>query len=113
MGKKKKDLNRWRVLCLQTERLNIVKKSILSKLNYRLSAFSIKSQQDFLVNTDQLIVKFIKQRKKNEQKIFKKDKFGKSHYSDFRTVAVFSERTDTYINNGTEDRDQKNKLIYI
>lgn len=46
--KKKKDLNRWRdILCLQTERLNIVKKSILSKLNYRLSAFSIKIPAGF------------------------------------------------------------------
>ena len=85
--------------------------SILSKLSYRLSALSI-NQQDFFVNTDQLIVKFIKQRKKNRQKFFlKKNKFGEITVCDFKIVR-FSMKGQIYTSM-EQKTETKNKFIYI
>ena len=66
----------------------------------------------FFVNTDQLIVKFIKQRKKNRQKFFlKKNKFGEITVRDFKIV-WFSVKGQIYTSM-EQKTETKNKFIYI
>ena len=56
----KEDLNKWRgMVCSWTERVNIVKMSILPKLICRSNIIPLKILARFLVDIDKIILNFI------------------------------------------------------
>jgi hypothetical protein len=63
----KEDLKRWKDLPW-IDRINIVKMAILLKAVYRFSAIPIKIQNQFFIELERAILKFIWHSKKKEKK---------------------------------------------
>uniref|UniRef100_A0A8D0MGM4 Uncharacterized protein n=1 Tax=Sus scrofa TaxID=9823 RepID=A0A8D0MGM4_PIG len=89
MNEIKGELNKWRdIPCSKTRRLDSIKMSVLPKLIYRFSAISVKISVSYLMDIDQLTLKFIWRGKRNRMPntiLKEKNKVGGLILPNFRT----------------------------
>ena len=109
------DLNKWReILCSWIGRLNIVKMSIICKLNYRFNTIPIKIPAGFSVESEKLIFKLIwkcKGPRRGKTTLKKKSKAQGFALSDFKTYYKSTVIKKVLYWHKDRQTDQRNRTV--